>query len=281
MKKALFLLILMLAAQAALAQAVPSLLIPADARALAMGGVAQPKNASTLDIQGFYGMWAPKSAGSSVFGGEAFTRVSDRVALSVEGRFFAHKPYDVTTPQGQVTGSFTPGDFFAGAGVAVDFTKAFGATLKARYVSSAVAADARGSAFCADLSIDYKGAVAFASAGVRNLGSRINYGGASYALPALAAVSGGVRPVDGLTVNAEVDYLFTGALMAGVGVEYTLMDVVSLRGGFHYGDEVKAIPMYASLGLGLQFAGVHLDATFLTASQTLGNTLMFGLGYSF
>lgn len=137
---------MMLAAQAALAQAVPSLLIPADARALAMGGVAQPKNASTLDIQGFYGMWAPKSAGSSVFGGEAFTRVSDRVALSVEGRFFAHKPYDVTTPQGQVTGSFTPGDFFAGAGVALDFTKAFGATLKARYVSSAVAADARGSA---------------------------------------------------------------------------------------------------------------------------------------
>ena len=43
----------------------------------------------------------------------------------------------------------------------------------------------------------------------------------------------------------------------------------------------KAIPMYASLGLGLQFAGFHLDAAFLTASKTLGNTFMVSLGYAF
>ena len=69
--------------------------------------------------------------------------------------------------------------------------------------------------------------------------------------------------------------------MAGLGLEYTLADIVSLRGGFHYGDAAKALPTYASLGLGLQFAGVSLDVTFLTASQSLGNTLLFGLGYSF
>jgi len=54
-----------------------------------------------------------------------------------------------------------------------------------------------------------------------------------------------------------------------------------LRGGFHYGDAAKALPTYASLGLGLQYAGVRLDVAFLTASQSLGNTLLFGLGYSF
>ena len=97
----------------------------------------------------------------------------------------------------------------------------------------------------------------------------------------MAAVSGGVRPVAGLTVGAEVDYLFSGALMAGLGVEYTIVDIVSLRGGFHYGDAAKAIPMYASLGLGVKFAGVHLDFSYLLASQTLGNSLLFGLGYSF
>ena len=32
---------------------------------------------------------------------------------------------------------------------------------------------------------------------------------------------------------------------------------------------------------GLQYAGFRLDVTFLTASKTLGNTLLFGLGYSF
>ena len=281
MKKISVLLILMLAAQAALAQAVPTLLVPADARSLAMGGVALPKDASKLDVQAFYGMWAPKSADNSVFGGDVFFRVNDRVALSAESRYFADKPYDVSSAQGQATGSFTPGDLILGAGVSVGFSDAFGATLKARYVSSAIAADAKGGAFCADLFADYKGEIAFASAGVRNLGSQISYGAGSYALPAMAAVSGGVRPVDGLTVGAEVDYLFTGGLMAGLGVEYTIADIVSLRGGFHYGDAAKAVPTYASLGLGVKFAGVHIDAAFLTASQTLGNTLMFGLGYSF
>jgi hypothetical protein len=281
MRKISILLILILSAQAAFAQAVPTLLVPADSRSLAMGGVALPKDASKVDVQAFYGMWAPKSAGISAFGGDVFFRVGGRVALSVEGRYFSDKPYDIISEKGQVTGSFTPSDLFLGAGVSVAFTDAFGATLKGRYVSSAIAENGKGGAFCADLSVDYKGKIAYASAGVRNLGSQISYGGASYALPAMAAISGGVRPVAGLTVGAEVDYLFSGALMAALGVEYTIVDIVSLRGGFHYGDAAKAIPMYASLGLGVKFAGVHLDFTYLLASETLGNSLMFGLGYSF
>lgn len=281
MKKISILLILMLSAQAAFAQAVPTLLVPADTRSLSMGGVALPNDASKLDVQAFYGMWAPKSANTSVFGGDVFFRVSNRVALSVEGRNFSDKPYDIVSAQGQITGSFKPSDFFVGAGVSVGFSDSFGATLKARYVASAIAPDAKGGAFCADLFVGYKGEIAFASAGVRNLGSQISYGGASYALPAMAAVSGGVRPVAGLTIGAEVDYLFKGGLMAGLGVEYTIVDIVSLRGGFHYGDAAKAVPMYASLGLGVKFAGVHLDAAFLLASKTLGNTLMVGLGYAF
>ena len=32
---------------------------------------------------------------------------------------------------------------------------------------------------------------------------------------------------------------------------------------------------------GLQYAGFRLDVAFLTASQSLGNTLLFGVGYSF
>ena len=89
----------------------PTLLVPADSRSLAMGGVALPKDASKLDVQAFYGMWAPKSANNSVFGGDVFFRVSKRVAVSVEGRYFADKPYDVTTAQGQVTGTYIHGIF--------------------------------------------------------------------------------------------------------------------------------------------------------------------------
>ncbi len=34
-------------------------------------------------------------------------------------------------------------------------------------------------------------------------------------------------------------------------------------------------------GAGLQFSAFRLDVSFLTASETLGNTLAFGVGYSF
>lgn len=281
MKKITILLLFFLAAQAAFAQAVSSLLVPADTRSLAMGGVALPKEASKLDVRAFYGMWAPKSANNSLIGGDVFFRAGKRVALTVEGRTFLDKPYELASSQGQVKGTFRPSDLFVGAGVSVGFSDAFGITLKGRYIMSTIAENAKGSAFCGDLSVDYNGKIAFASLGARNIGSQISYGGASYPLPMMAALSGGVRPVDGLTVGAEVDYLFAGGFMAGLGLEYTFADIVSLRGGFHYGDPAKAIPMYASLGLGVQFFGVHLDAAFLLASKTLGNTLMFGLGYSF
>ena len=69
--------------------------------------------------------------------------------------------------------------------------------------------------------------------------------------------------------------------MAGLGLEYGIADIAFVRAGYHYGDAAKALPSYASLGLGAQFAGVSLDLAFLTASESLGNTLLFGLGYSF
>lgn len=281
MKKIVLSLMILLAAQAAFAQAVPSLMVPADARSLSMGGVALPAEASKLDVQAFYSLWAPKSAGNTLAGGEVFFRAGERVALTLEGRTFLDKPYEIASSQGQVKGTFRPSDLILGAGVSVGFSDAFGMTLKGRFVSSSIAENAKGTAFCADLSVDYTGDMAFASLGVRNLGSKISYGAAAYPLPMMAALSGGVRPLDGMTVGAEVDYLFSGALMAGLGLEYCIADIVSLRGGFHYGDPAKAIPTFVSLGLGAQFAGVHLDIAFLTASQTLGNTLMFGLGCSF
>ena len=281
MKKILILLTFMLAAQAAFAQAVPALLVPADSRALSMGGVVLPSDAGKLDVRAFYGMWAPKSAGNTLVGGDAFLRVGGRVALSLEGRAFLDKPYDIASSTGQVTGTFRPVDWTAGAGVTVGISDAFAIGVKARMVSSAIAANAKGSAFCGDVSFSYTGNIVSASIGARNLGSKISYGGDSYSLPALAALQGSVMPLNGFTIGAEVDYLFSGALMAGLGLEYTFAEIVSLRGGFHYGDAAKAIPTYASVGLGVQFAGFRLDAAFLTASKTLGNTLMVGLGYSF
>ena len=246
------------------------------------GGTALQRDADKLDVKAFYGIWAPGSAGNTLAGGDGFFRVSGRVSLSAEGRAFLGKPYETTFAQGQAGTTFQPVDWLAGAGVKVSISDAFAVGVKARMVSSAIAENTKGLAFCGDLNFSYTGSIATASVGVRNLGSKINYGGdASYSLPTLAALQGSVEPLDGFTIGAEVDYLFAGGLMAGIGLEYTFADIVSVRAGFHYGDPAKAMPMYASLGLGVQFAGFRLDAAFLTASKTVGNTLLLGLGYSF
>lgn len=65
------------------------------------------------------------------------------------------------------------------------------------------------------------------------------------------------------------------------GAQYALKDMVFFRAGYHLGSSETAIPPYLSLGLGFHFRGIRLDVSFLTASETLGNTLAFGLGYVF
>lgn len=284
MKRLFFIasLILSIAAPATFAQSGSALLIPSDARALSMGGVSLRPTADKLDVKAYYGSWAPKAAANTVVGGEVFFRASERFALSVEGRTFLDKPYEISSAQGMVKGEFRPSDLIVGLGASYAVTDFLSIDLKARMLSSSIGEKAKGNAFCGDLRVGYEQEKFSVGLSGRNLGSKLSYDGKNaYALPMLAALDGSVRPVDGLTIAAEADYLFSGALMAGLGVEYTIAEIVSLRGGFHYGDAAKAIPTYASLGLGVQFAGVHLDAAFLLASKTLGNSLMVGLGYSF
>lgn len=282
MKKIFILLSSVLLFQLASAQAVPALLIPSDTRSMALGGVTMQPEADKLDVQAFYGMWAPKAADNTMIGGNAFIRIGGRIGITVEGRVFKDKPYELITAQALPAGSsFSPMDMIVGAGASYSLTEAFTVGAKARMVSSAIAADAKGSAFCGDLSVTYAKDFYSATVAMRNLGGRISYGGAAYSLPALAALQGNVTPLKGLTAAAEVDYLFAGSLMASLGLEYGIADIVFLRGGIHYCDAANGIPTHASLGLGVQFAGVHLDAAFLTASKTLRNSLMFTLGYSF
>lgn len=68
-----------------------------------------------------------------------------------------------------------------------------------------------------------------------------------------------------------MDFLF----LAGVS------GIAFLRAGYHYGTRDKGLPSFASTGLGLKFAGVELNAAYLFASEALGGTMTFGLGYSF
>ena len=296
MKKIFAILVSMSLGLAAAAQSLPALLVGADPAAYATGGAALARGADAfavdnnaaamslaagrMDVAASFGLWAPKTADNMLAGFGAFYRVNDKVAVGLAGRMLRDKPYEVTSAAGNVTGTFTPGDLVAGLGVSFAVMDGLSLGVTGRFVSSAIAEQMKGSAFGADITAMYAQEAFRAALGVCNLGSPISYGGASYAQPMLVK-AGGAFLYEGLQASAEVDYLFSGALMAGLGLEYCIQDIVFLRGGFHYGDAAKAVPTYASLGLGARFAGVHLDLGFLMASRTVGNSLTVGLGYSF
>ena len=69
----------------------------------------------------------------------------------------------------------------------------------------------------------------------------------------------------------------------GIGGEYIFKQMIAFRAGYHYGDETKYIPSYASLGLGFNFFGFNLNGAYLIASKDspMKNTLMVTLGWGF
>lgn len=281
MKKIISITFFILSAATLFAQGGSALLIPSDTRAIAMGVSELQPAAQKRGAQAFFGMWAPKTANNTISGLEAFYRLNDKLFFTLDGCSLVDKPYTVYNEQGAPSKTFTPFDFIIGLGAAYSISDRISVGAKAHILSSKIAPEINGSAFCADISAEYQTELFSAGLAIRNLGTKLDYGAGGYPLPSLVALGGTVSPIQDLTAVLEVDYLFSGALMAGLGVEYTFIDMVSVRGGFHYGDAEKALPTYASLGLGAKFAGIRLDAAFLTASETLGNTFLIGVGYSF
>ena len=280
MRRILSILACLCAAVSLHAQAVPALLVPTDSRSLAMGGVALPYRAATLDAGAFYGLWAPGTASNTVLGLDAFFRIG-KFSFTAEGVDFLDVPYNAySEPQGS-RGSFKPYDLILSVGGAYDITDFLSAGLKFRSITSALAENAAGSIFCFDIMAMYSGKNWGVSLSGRNIGGRINYGGGDYALPALISVDGNWSPLAQLTIAGQASWLFSGALMAGAGAEYTFADIVSVRAGFHYGDAAKALPTFASIGLGAQLYGVKLDATYLFPFGNVGNSFVIRAGYSF
>lgn len=268
---------------AASAQSMPALLIPSDARSVSMAAsTVALEPASRLDAEVFAGRWAPKTADNLMAGLDLWYRVSDKFALLADGTYFRENPYELTSADGRVSGSFTPGETLLGLGGNFRAADCLSVELKAKIFMSTLSPDLKGNAFGADLTVRYHGDCFSIAAGACNLGSPIKYGsdGGSYGMPAMAKL-GGSYTDHGFTAAAELDCLFSGAVMAGLGLEYLIKDIVSLRAGYHYGDAGRALPSFASMGLGARFAGVRLNMSYLLANANIGGSFLVGLGYSF
>ena len=273
------------------AQAVPFLNIPSDARTAAMGGtgIALEKGAFTLDdnmatsamthrtaaFGANFWSWAPSTSALKLINASGYYRFG-KFAVALGGKYCMEKPFDVISAVGKPLGTYTPSSFTLGAGFAYRIIDPLAVGVTLRYVSANYYENIKEGTVAADLNATFSKGGLRAAVGVANLGGKIK----GSPLPAMAKV-GAAYHIGGFQASAEVDYLFAGAIMAGIGAEYGFKDIAFIRAGFHYGDAQKAIPTYASVGSGVQYWGVRLDATWITASSVLGNSLGFSLSYSF
>lgn len=125
------------------------------------------------------------------------------------------------------------------------------------------------------------------TAGVANLGNAIkSASGKQFPQPSSLKVAAAyaITFAEAHTVEAmmDADYYFNSrAFGVSAGVEYAFRQMVFARVGYRRASDLAAYPTHLGVGLGVQFFGVRLDVSWLTASPVLGNTLAAGLGFRF
>lgn len=309
------LLILGVSANALAQQAMSSLINSADPVSLGHAGAAVALEANAFALENntaamsfyegrmdaalAYQLWQPGGAKDNVVNVGVFGRIGKRIAIGAEGKFVMQKPYQITDGDGiaqQVNGTFRPGENNFALGVSCLITDYLSAGVNLKVATSKLAPSAKACAFASDIYAAYKSNFGLtAGLGICNLGTKAKYSEESvYSLPSYLRV-GAAYKIVGVSVDAEFDYMFSNAIMAGVSASYWYKDYVGISCGYHYGSDKSnkadqtseiavtplCIPSYLSLGLGAQFKGVHLDLAYLTASKVLGNTICLSLGYRF
>lgn len=297
------------------AAALQSVVVPHNPSADAFGGAGMLSTSSTAlsalsnaaaipfssglgDVAFSYQLWQPSGNNFLNFGGAI--NIGGRIGIGVAASIGLGKPFDFVSDLGKVTGTFTPKNYQVGLGVSYRFVEwmSIGADFKVA-----------GESLLPKGTESYKAPVAFASdvfvmgqycgvkaaVGISNIGTKVkSSSGAKFAIPSSLAFSVGYDNLFAEKHRVEAyfkgDYFLLGKgvdkgdlFCCGVGAGYTWNDMVSLKGGYHYGKETSLIPSYATVGLGLKFFGVHIDATYFAAAKgsPMANSLSVCLGYSF
>lgn len=282
--------------------------VGASPRSWAMGGVqagiqkneyaqfgsvaAVPFWDETLAAGASYTLWQPTS--SNMIAAGAGWNISGKFGASFGVQTGLNPAYELTNSAGVPDGSFSPSDLRIGAGFAWRVIDCLSVGVGLNYASSRLAPASESypgsmSSFAADIQLMYVTGNFDISLSTSNLGSSVkSASGKSFGLPMNARLAAGYGNEFGrhhLSAGLEGGMFFGGAsaAFAGVGAEYMYNDFVAVRAGWHYGSEKAVIPTFASVGLGLCFAGVNIDVAYLIAAgdSPLQNSMSFGLGYSF
>ncbi len=286
------------------AQALPFTVSDADPAVLAKGGAgltetssishsaftnsaAIPFSESAFDVSAGYMMWQPSSVNSTVVSAGLAYNAKGKVGIAAGFYYGMNPEYIITDANGASDGTFKPSDMHAAVGLSYRFLDFMSLGVNFGYATSTLAEGKSYGTIAGDAFVMAKFDALKVTAGVSNvLGTVISEGGAEFCIPGSIALGAGYDKDFGekhaVEANLDFDYFFSGWAAAAVGAGYTFNDLVSFRAGYRYGGD-SPIPSFASVGLGVQFVGVKIDAAYLVAGSDspMKNTLAVSLGYRF
>ena len=314
MKKIFLTLVISIVALSASAQ--DFAVINPDARTAAMGDATVAVSADAYSVYnnaaaplfdyqnaqvGFsYAPWQSSvQKGSDLMSVAGYIKLGQRHSISIGGRMFRE-------PKLVGDDSFYPTDHF-GNPIKLEYTRpngksldlAYGVkvcekvalSLTARYLHYANGLGDKYSAVNFDLALYSQLPLAFRDGATVNIGAQVSNGGFSISddgftqpLTAKAGASFFVPFGDAHSLLSTVDlgYRFAPAgmksLLANVGLEYSLMQLLKFRAGYAHN-----IYDYATVGLGLRFVHIQIDASYWAAGRNCPwrNTFRVGVGLEF
>lgn len=130
---------------------------------------------------------------------------------------------------------------------------------------------------------------AWVSAGAKISDFGFTFDDSNYDLPTKFSVGGSlfapIRDSHSLEASVDLGYRYSSSenksFGMGIGVEYVLMQMIAVRGGYHVADSHGYD--YGTIGAGLRFMHLELDFSYLFAAKKCPwrNTYQVGVGLYF
>ncbi len=301
------LVIIIATAYKSTAQSVAFLDINPDPKTMGNGGISavapasafslwNNSSATVLDDAKFqagasYTMWQPDMADNKIFAVGAYGKITKFMAITAGFKQFSYNSYEVTNETGTMGDPFTPKESSFGFGLAFKVMPKLSVSADVNMYNSKLGDDFKASGVAFNIGATYKCNNFTAALTAQNLGGEASYTDeASYKMPSSvkAGASYGIAFGDGSSVvrpQAQIGFTITddSSVFGALGAEYSFKECVMARVAYHYGDETKYIPSHLSIGAGVSFFGVNLNAAYLIAGgdSAIKNSLSISLSYRY
>jgi len=251
--------------------AMPFLELDQNPATSGMAGASVLKDCDRSDIFASYSSWQQSS--TQFFNLTGNIAVGQKILIKVNGTYGKEESYRISSGLASTVATFTPSEMVFGASALFRLLPMLSVEAGLRYASMKLSSESTVNAFSGDILLKGYLSGFSATAGVTNVGSKA--GGFNLPSAAVLAVAYDNGADADHRIRPEVDgkYYFSGVFGLSAGIDYTFRDLLSVRAGYHLGGVVAD---YASVGLGVNFGGLHIDASYLVKTA-----FCIGLGYRF